>query len=142
MRKAIVATHGRIAEEFIETLKMFVSEMDFTSICFLSGMSIDLFGEEVEKILLDGDPEEIIIFVDIFGGSPCNKVLETIKKNQAYFSEREYSIISGVNLPMLLEYSFTNDKADFQSMLGVVVEKSAESIKTFPVIKKKRGGKE
>ncbi len=136
MRKAIIATHGRIAEEFIETLKMFVSEMDFTSICFPSGMSIDLFGEEVEKILLDGDPEEIIIFVDIFGGSPCNKVLETIKKNQGYFMDREYAVISGVNLPMLLEYSFANDKAGFQSMLGVVIEKSAESIKTFPVIKK------
>lgn len=139
MHKAIIATHGKIAEEFIETLKMFVSDVDFIPICFPSGMSIDLFGEEVEKILLDGDPEKITVFVDIFGGSPCNKVLETVKKNQEYFAKREYAVISGVNLPMLLEYSFANERVDFQSMMGTVVEKSAESIKIFPVIKKERG---
>lgn len=130
MRKAIIASHGKLAEELIESLKLFGVDQSFESICFPGGTGIEVLEKQVEQMLLKEECEEYMIFVDIFGGSPCNKILETIKKNQSYFSDRKYAIVSGANLPMLLEYSFLNIE-DFDILARCVQEKSVESIKLF-----------
>lgn len=136
MRKAIIATHGNLAKELIESLKLFGVDQGFDSICFPGGTGIEVLEKQVEQMLLREEWEEYMIFVDIFGGSPCNKILETIKKNQMFFSDRKYAIVSGASLPMLLEYSFLNID-DFGMLVRCVQEKSVESIKLFSNLSEK-----
>ena len=91
----IVCSHGRMCEELIKSVEMIGGELkDTVSIPLLPNMSMEDYCDAVKSNL---KRECInICFVDLLGGTPCNALLSL---SRSYKIE----IISGVNLPMLLE---------------------------------------
>lgn len=66
----------------------------------------------------------IVIFTDMFGGTPTNISLPFLEKNKV-------EIITGVNLPMLIKFVNLqpDEKADLTKIINGIKERAQQSIK-------------
>lgn len=100
LAKVVVLTHGDLARSLYETVGLFFNERDgLEALC----MDVDMegFKAKLRQSVMDSPEEEILILVDLFGGTPFNMAAAMMgdAKNQG----KKIEIVSGVNLPMLLE---------------------------------------
>jgi PTS system mannose-specific IIA component len=102
MYSYIFITHGNMGREILGTAqKIMEEEIDgrhsIFSIDFSMAKELDVIKSEI-KSCLDGylkNGHKVIIFVDLFGGSPSN-VAYTIAKHE------NVDVVSGINLPMIM----------------------------------------
>lgn len=121
MYEIIVATHGKLSEGFRDTIDMVMGERKgLHFIEFSQNDKIENLREKFINItnsIKDGN--EILILTDLFGGTPCNTAIKI-----ALESELRIKILSGVNLPMLIEAILNQD-----SILDEVIESILNSSK-------------
>ena len=85
------------------------------------GDNVETFGQTIQKAVLSvNQGEGVLVLVDVKGASPYNQSLLEQHQLQDQI-EGEYRMISGVNLPMLLE-------ALNQRLIGTSLEDAVESI--------------
>jgi mannose/fructose-specific phosphotransferase system component IIA len=121
----IVITHGNLADELLNTVRLIVGEIHD---CYaLSGS--DLCKEEVvDKIhnMIDNDGKRhIVLFVDYFGGSCCASGVQATRKL------KNVKIISGVNLPMLLDFVTKQGRMGFEEIVDHLVHRGQESVRVI-----------
>ena len=99
MINILVMSHGEFAESICKSAEMITGEQEnLKSVVFNPGESLDTLVEKLKKALNEFDNDfPHLVFVDIFGGSPSNATALLLAENY------KLNIISGVNLPMLLE---------------------------------------
>lgn len=98
MRSILCISHGLYAKEFKESLKMISGPVDnLYSCCFEQNDGPEEFTVKLNDTLsLLEQSDEIIVFADLFGGSPCNTAFETL------FTDKRVKLIAGMNFPMVL----------------------------------------
>jgi len=123
----IIVTHGKLGEELLRTVGLIVGEVHD---CYsLSGS--DLGDEKVirsiHEILDANSVERAVVFVDYFGGScgaSCMKAtrgLEGVK------------VISGVNLPILLDFVTKQGVMDLDEIVGHLIHRGQESVRVIEI---------
>lgn len=123
MVKALLITHGNLGQEMIETAKIIVeTEVDIDFIRFDWDESD---GNEtikkIERYITTQGNTPIIIFTDMFGGSPANIALR--------FISDQIDVLTGVNLPTILKYlSYINRDLAFHELCKVLKKGSIEGI--------------
>ncbi|SEM35682.1 PTS system, mannose-specific IIA component/PTS system, mannose-specific IIB component [Ligilactobacillus sp. WC1T17] len=100
MLRLIVASHGRMAQELVESSFMIFGRQE--------GIEVATFGlnenptsikERYQTILARMPQDDLIVFLcDLFGGSPFNAAKTFVDDNP-----KRFGLIGGVNLAMLLE---------------------------------------
>lgn len=120
----IIGTHGRFGEELVNSAQMICGPLENIN-CFslLPEMSFEDFMKEADKQIeaMDGP---VVAVVDLFGGTPCN-VLTVLSKKYGY------DVITGVNLPMIIElYLKTNvlENYDKRRIVEEIIETAKESV--------------
>jgi len=98
----IIGTHGNLAEAFAKSAQMITGEqkcIEAVSVYEGEGPMDVLKKYEAAVAALNerGFAERIIFLNDLFGGSPYNAACRLVAKND------HYAILTGINLPMLLE---------------------------------------
>lgn len=94
--KILILTHGRFGEELVKSAEMIVGEIKNIKVfSLMPEMSAEDYRNKVADYLKEVD-NEVISLVDLFGGTPSNTVAALSQKF-------DIEIISGLNLPMLLE---------------------------------------
>lgn len=95
----IITTHGELATELRNTCQMLTGTgKHILAICYLPEQSPDILRDNLSLAINNmTDKSLIIVFCDIKGGSPCNVSLQLAKQDQ------RLTVISGVNVPVLLE---------------------------------------
>lgn len=98
MRGILCISHGLYAKEFKESVKMISGPVDnLYSCCFEQNDGPEEFSVKMNNTLSQlKQYDEIIIFADLFGGSPCNTAFE------AFISDPKVKFIAGMNFPMVL----------------------------------------
>jgi PTS system mannose-specific IIA component len=95
----VIVAHGNLPAEFIQTAQMVTGE-DVEKIVPISIEPTESTDEVAAKIrtAITGvdDGDGVLIFTDMFGGTPSNVSL-------SFLSENKVEVISGINLPMLLQ---------------------------------------
>ena len=119
----IIVTHGTLAGELHHTTELIVGKLQD---CYpLSGS--DFSDEEVisriQGIIDRTKAENAVVFVDYFGGSCC------INSVRAVHELKNVKVISGVNLPMLLDFATKRDSMGFQEMIDHLLRRGRESVK-------------
>lgn len=103
MVKAVFISHGNIGKEFIEVSRLILNreiEIEWIPVDWNSeGIEVR---QNLERFLKKNSDANIIIFTDMFGGSPFNLTIN-------YHNER-IEIISGINLPGFLKYCTASQK--------------------------------
>src|SRR5438132_13938181 len=87
----------------------------------------DTVDEAREKIRLAleriGEADGVIIFTDMFGGTPSNISLSFLEKGRV-------EIVTGVNLPMIVKFATMQREAkDVSTLAQVISEKGSKAIR-------------
>ena len=99
----LIVTHGRLGEQLIESTRMIAGEIkNVVALSLEAGQEPSDYQRQIAQVL-DTLPEGSVILADILGGTPCNS---------SAASSEKYSIgiVSGVNLPMLLEAIYLREE--------------------------------
>lgn len=119
MRGILCISHGFYAEAFKESLKMIAGNVENLHACCLEPTD----GPEEFKAKLQAiEPtlesyDKVLVFADLFGGSPCNTAFQYFMLND------KYSFVAGMNFPMVL-----NALLSEESELDSIIEQGRESI--------------
>lgn len=98
MVNVLILTHGTLADSLLDTLHLFLpTEENVTAISLRDEPAA--MREAISAALQRGS--EFLILVDLFGGTPFNIAASLL--GQALADGKAVELISGVNLPMLLE---------------------------------------
>lgn len=118
----LVATHGRACEEIIKTAGMIYGSTDGVhALSLLPEMDPADFQKEIEVFIeqYDGD---IIILVDLIGGTPFNSLLKISRT-------RQLCAVTGVNIPMVVEAMDQRDMdKDAKSLAAHLAEVAKEAV--------------
>jgi len=121
----LIVTHGRLGEGLLDAMQMIAGpqeKVDFVSL--KEGDSIDELKDKIlnaVKTLDDGNG--VLVFVDMFGASPSNAA--------AYLVNENVEVITGVNLPMLLEIASFRESSSLQELAANAMTAGVESVKNL-----------
>ena len=119
----LIVTHGKFGEEMLESAQAIVGRQENIS-------TVKLPSEEAPEMLknrLDGMLSEmdrgqgVLIMTDMLGGTPCNICLP-------YARTKKVSIVSGINLYMILAAIVNRNKMELDELTQKVVESGQKNI--------------
>jgi mannose/fructose-specific phosphotransferase system component IIA len=120
----IVVTHGRLAEELIETAKVVFGEFSGCYGVTNRGKSPQLLLEEIEELIDVQNGEPCIVFVDFFGGS-CGYACMKLR-----IKRENVPVITGINLPMLLAFLNKRDMIPFEGLPAKILSRGHDSLRS------------
>ncbi|MCH3958336.1 MAG: PTS sugar transporter subunit IIA [Selenomonas sp.] len=126
----IVGTHGRFAEELVKSCEMICGEQNnVRAVTLVPGEGPDDVVAKYEAAIKELDCADGVLFLnDLFGGSPYNAACRLVISNEAY------GIVTGVNLPMLIEMcsaQMADDGSDIKALMERAVEAGKNGTQTF-----------
>ena len=128
MIQVIVAAHGKLAAELVNSSEMVFGEVEgLHGVTFVPGEGQDTLVEKYEAIIAECDPSDSVLFlVDLFGGSPYNAAARVAAKRP------QDDIVTGVSLPMLLEVLDAKDDAkSAESLAETAKEVGVMAVKSY-----------
>lgn len=129
MIKFLIVTHGPLAEAFKESLRMFFG--DEANVINVIGLypndAIDSLKNKItDSIKKNYSDDGIMIFVDIYAGSPFNMVACTMHDLKNIYPRLE--CFTGVNLAMLMEAITDAKYMSIEKMCNELEVKAPDSI--------------
>ncbi len=126
----IIASHGEFAKGILQSGAMiFGEQQDVKACCLMPSMGPDDIRKQMEDAIASFEnPDEVLFLIDLWGGTPFNQASALIKGH-----EETWAIITGMNLPMLIEaYAarFSMEKA--HEIAQKVAPIGQEGIRTLP----------
>ena len=119
MKKIVIVTHGTLCEGFLSSMKIITGSnenIDTVSLDIIE--TIEAMSDKVMKVIQNySDEDTVIVLTDIAIGTTTKCIFPLL-------SERELYVISGVNLPMLLEIYLTDLSEEPYETLKTIVENS------------------
>ncbi len=92
----LVVTHGDVAKELVNALKMIVGEQPKVQALSIDWeVDVDVAKGHIGKAIAQCGKKDVLILTDMFGGTPTNLVLP--------FAGADVEVVTGVNLPMLIK---------------------------------------
>ena len=121
MRKIVIATHSMMAKGLKDTLEFIIGPQK-SLLAITAYIDSDYsINQEIEQLFSDLAPDdELIVTVDLLGGSVSNAFSEQIGKDDFY-------LISGVNLPLLLELCLSGEQ-DTKKLIQKAMNSGNEGI--------------
>lgn len=122
---ALIVTHGNLANELLNAARKIEStDVVIEAVPLEWTDSVDEAREKI-RVALDrvGTDGGVIIFTDMFGGTPSNISLSFLEKDRV-------EIITGVNLPMVVKFAtLQQDGKDLTTVAHTISEKGSKAIR-------------
>ena len=127
MISVIIGTHGRFSEEILKSAEMIFGVQENVGIVtFKPGEGLDNLLEKYDELISELDCTDGVLFmVDLFGGSPFNAASIIAMKND------NMEIVTGVNLPMILETLGSRDFSSLSELLVIAENSGKEAIRVL-----------
>jgi mannose/fructose-specific phosphotransferase system component IIA len=112
----IIVCHGHVAGALMGAVEGILGKQDDWRTVSNNGRSMDALISELEDALGDLPDSDVFVFTDLAGGSCYNSC------RQLKLEGKELIIVSGVNLPILLEFFLhreSSDAARMKELLGL-----------------------
>jgi len=119
----IIVSHGRLAEELLNALTIILGEtVNIESISIGWYDDVEESKKKINESLKRVNQKNgVVIFTDMFGGTPSNLSFGFLKDNQV-------EIITGVNLPMLIKFASLQRSNNLKEVARKVVEQGQKNI--------------
>lgn len=122
MIKGLIITHGKLGETLIDVAESILEKKSGIE-SFSLGWNEDGSSilKKIETYLSKNKENNIIIFTDMFGGSPANL--------SSRFNRPKVEILTGINLPGILKFlTYREKNIDFFELVQLVKDGSKEGI--------------
>lgn len=119
----VVVTHGKLANELIDTAKQIVGDLKgVEGVSISPACSPEKARGDILKAIksLDG-MGSILILTDLFGGTPSNLSI-------SFLEDKKVEVVTGVNLPMMLKLSSVQEEMDLEEMAQYIQSYGKENI--------------
>ncbi|HEX8252301.1 MAG TPA: PTS sugar transporter subunit IIA [Thermoanaerobaculia bacterium] len=121
----MIVTHGNLAHELLNAARQI--EADVAGIVAVPldwNDSVDAARDKIAAGLdAIGRDRAVIIFTDMFGGTPSNISLQFLEQGRV-------EIVTGVNLPMIVKFAMVKEEAkDVATLAHVISEKGSKAIR-------------
>ncbi len=129
MISIIICMHGKLGTEILKTIELIIGKQkNIIAFNFLENENTDniikKYKNSFKKLNIKNG---LIFFVDIFGGSPFNAANKILNEKKI-----KCDIISGTNIPMLLEVLMSReDKKNFNELVNIAIDIGKKSIKNI-----------
>lgn len=137
MKGILLISHHTLANAFVETSQMLIGKQAcLESIGLLEGQTPDDFKEQLcQKLsfMKEKGFSEILIMADLYGGTPCNQAMQLLR-------DQKLHIISGINLPMLLQTVLMNDDISMEKLAETAIQNGKSGIQDIDEVLKKING--
>ncbi len=122
MINILIVSHGDFGKELLKSSEIIIGKIDnVESISFKLGDNyIDLCKKVEEYIDRLGD-EDLIVFTDMYGGSPFNAVTKLMKT-------REFYHITGINLPLFMDIAINKNTYSMDEIADKIIKNGKKSI--------------
>lgn len=119
----IIVSHGKLAEELLNALTIILGEaLNIEPISIGWYDDVEDSKKKISQSLWKVDQKNgIVIFTDMFGGTPSNLSFSFLKDNQV-------EIITGVNLPMLIKFVSLQRSNNLKDVAKKVVDQGKKNI--------------
>ncbi len=122
MIKGIILTHGDLGRSLINTTQKIIGEMPGIKVLSNEQISMKDLVINLDSAIRDWeDNEQILVFIDFFGGS-CWHAARIVQKNC-----NNLVLISGVNLPMMLAFFSKRNSYRLTELAEYLKESSAKA---------------
>jgi PTS system mannose-specific IIA component len=122
---ALIVTHGNLAYELLNAARQIEADVSGMEAVPLEwNDSVDEAREKIAAALERLGPDRgVIIFTDMFGGTPSNISLSFLEVGRV-------EIVTGVNLPMIVKFAMMKEEAkDVARLAHVISEKGSKAIR-------------
>ena len=129
----VVAAHGNLAQELVQTTNFIVGPQEsLTALSIDPSRSVEEMQSEIKRAVQKVDQGHgILVLTDMFGGTPANMTL-------SFLEEGRVEVITGANLPMLIRLSQCRDSGlGLYETAASIVEYARKSISQATRILKK-----
>lgn len=123
----IIVSHGNFASALLETCEMFIGKHDnVITVCYMQEESVESLFYNISKALDESIlQDELIIFCDIKGGSPCNVALKLAINNN------NIRVITGVNIPIVIEAINLSERESLDTIINYLSKIVPNSVEIF-----------
>lgn len=116
MKGVILVSHGLLAKGMLDSAHLFLGNdlAQIKACCLSADDSPEDFGAVIKEAIQEVDSGDgVVIFADLFGGTPFNQSLPLLSD--------KVDLIAGLNFAMLLEYlsKRTYEDVDVKAMVEV-----------------------
>ncbi len=123
----IIGTHGGTAEQLLKSTEMIIGQQENVAcIDFIPGENTDTliqkFKEKLQTLQTD---DGVLFMVDLYGGSPFNAA------SQISITKDHYDVVTGVNIPMLLETLSTRSSLSFEELVNAALNAGSQGIRSL-----------
>lgn len=124
MKAVLVCTHGRSAAALVQSAEMICGQQDAcVTVPFNVGESPEQLTDALTSTLAGlKDVSELICLTDLKGGTPFN-TLVMLKQDHSGME-----IVTGVNVPMLLQLFIQREQLSLTELVSSVVEAGVDGI--------------
>jgi mannose PTS system EIIA component len=121
---ALIVTHGHLANELLSAAERIETNIGVIEAVPLEWTdTVDEAREKIRLALARLGTDAVIIFTDMFGGTPSNISLSFLEKDRV-------EIVTGVNLPMIVKFATMQREArDVSALAHVITEKGSKAIR-------------
>lgn len=118
MKALLVCTHGKSAKELVASAEMICGkQQNCASIPFTMGESPDKLMADLESKIQGLDLSDgLLCLTDLKGGTPFNILVKMTQTNPSL------EIVTGVNIPMLLEFFIRREQSEMPDLIKQVIE--------------------
>ncbi|NLJ93988.1 MAG: PTS fructose transporter subunit IIA [Clostridiaceae bacterium] len=127
MVSIIVSGHGSYSLGLLDAFEMIFGQSNqVQAIPFFKGEGLPQMQAKFEKVLAEiPDDQAVLFLVDVFGGTPYNAAAQVI------YTRPNSDILSGCNLPMLLEGAALQSTLDLAELTKQLELTAIQSHKSF-----------
>lgn len=120
----LVVTHGNLGKEFLKTAEIIIGKAENAEALALAYEDDVLVLKDVirEKITQLDQGDGVMVFTDLFGGSPNNAVAANLK-------DLKFKGITGLNLPMLIECITMREQMDAEELVQHLQSAGKDGVK-------------
>jgi len=128
-----VVSHGSMAQGMLEAARMIVGEMEgILAVSLQEADAVENLMDRISESINSVDTGDgVLILVDVFGASPFNASARLAMVRD------KIEVISGVNLPMLLEIAIQQSEEDLDALVQTALNAGSSSIRTLSQTLKK-----
>ncbi|HEX9162781.1 MAG TPA: hypothetical protein VF980_13835 [Thermoanaerobaculia bacterium] len=122
---ALIVTHGNLAHELLNAARQIEADVSgIEAVALEWNDSVDAgrlrIAEALQRISRD---RHVIIFTDMFGGTPSNISLSFLEKGHI-------EVVTGVNLPMIVKFAMVKQESkDLATVAHMITEKGSKAIR-------------
>lgn len=122
MINILLVTHGNFGKELLKSSELIIGPIENAeSISFQQGDSFEELLGKVEKAVERLSKNDLIVFTDMYGGSPFNAVSRTMKNRNFYH-------ITGINFPLFIDITVNRDSYSLEEIAEKIIKNGKKSI--------------